>query len=168
MQEKTSLLAATTPQDNTTYNSFLITLKDPETQEHVFNVVNLFEVCPACLAGDKPWQCTHTPDKISGSKTRKSRAITSLFYGDGDEAIGGRELYGVGNKASNNLLLSKVIERFRASSVKVVDQVRALYLAIDPGGGGPGDLGIVGIVETNSERGPRLAVSFIFASFAAA
>lgn len=162
LQEKTSILAATTPQDNTSYNSFLISLKDPETNEHIFNVVNLFEVCIKCRAGDKPWQCTHQPDRISGSKTRKSRDITKLFYSDGDGEIGGRELYGVGNKNTNNLLLTRLVQQFRKSSVKIQRRVRALYLAIDPGGGGPGDLGIVGVAETNGEQGPRLAVIFNF------
>jgi hypothetical protein len=159
MQEKTSILAATTPQDNTSYNSFLINLKDPETKESIFNVVNLFEVCIKCRAGDKPWQCTHQPDRISGSKTRKSRTLAQLFYSDGDAEVGGRELFGIGNKNTNNLLLTRVIQRFRKSTCRIQRRVRALYLAIDPGGGGPGDLGIVGLAEINGDEGPRLAVS---------
>lgn len=161
MQEKTSILAATTPQDNTTYNAYLINLKDPETGESIFNVVHLFEVCDDCRGTPHAWQCNHAPDRISGSKTRKSRTESLLFYQDGDEEIGGRELFGVGNKNSNNLLLSEVITKFRESVVEIRNPVRALYLGIDPGGGGPGDLGICGIVETMTESGSFLAVSFI-------
>lgn len=36
MQDKTSILAATTPQDNSTYHSFLISVRDPDTGKRIF------------------------------------------------------------------------------------------------------------------------------------
>lgn len=159
MQDKTSILAATTPQDNTTYHAFLINVLDPDTNERIFNVVNLIEVCKACKKTDKPWKCTHMADRISGSKSQASRDQTLLFYRDGQQAVALRELFGEQSKNTSGLLPEPWIERFLKSEIHIKDPVRALYLAVDPGGGGPGELGIVGIVETLSvEYGARLAV----------
>ena len=132
---------------------------DPDTNERIFNVVNLIEVCKACKKTDKPWKCTHMADRISGSKSQASRDQTLLFYRDGQQAVALRELFGEQSKNTSGLLPEPWIERFLKSEIHIKDPVRALYLAVDPGGGGPGELGIVGIVETLSvEYGARLAV----------
>lgn len=160
---QTSILAATTPQDNSTYHAYLINVKDPETGKRVFNVVNLVEVCKACLASAKPWKCTHMSERISGSKSEAARRQTMLFYRPGQKHVAMRELMGQQASGNGGLLASEWVEAFHASEVLLRDRPRAIYLGIDPGGGGPGELGVVGIVETMSmERGAQLAVGFLF------
>ena len=95
MQDKTSILAATTPQDSNTYHSFLINVKDPETGKLLFNVVLLIEVCKACRQpGKKAWKCTHKLGAMSGNKSAAKRNETLLFYRAEDKAIAQRELFG--------------------------------------------------------------------------
>lgn len=163
MQDKTSILAATTPQDNTTYHAFLLNARDKTTGERLFNVVNLFEVCKSCLAGKTPWKCTHNQDRISASKSKAARDQTLALYRDGQQAVALRELFGQASKNTTNLIPTEHSDLFKKSTVHITDPVRALYIGIDPGGGGPGELGVVGIAETFDNQGtipgPRLAVS---------
>lgn len=163
MQPKTSILAATSPQDNTSYHAFMINVVDKSTGQRVFNVVNLMEVCEACLKTDTPWTCVHAQDRLSWSKSKAARDETSLFYRKGQDAVRGRELFGIANKNTSNLLPPSHVDLFFKSSVHITVPARVLYLAIDPGGGGPGELGIVGLVDTMVSSGPtagaRLAVS---------
>jgi hypothetical protein len=163
MQKKTAILAATTPQDNSTFHAHLCNVRDPETNKRIFNVVYLVEVCKACLKTAKPFQCTHMDDRISGSKSADARKQTMLFYGPGEKHVAMRELMGQQAGGNSGLLPQDRIERFHASSIIISDMPRAIYIGIDPGGGGPGELGIVGIAETMSmEYGQKLAVRFFF------
>lgn len=163
MQDKTSILAATTPQDNSTYHAYLINVKDPESGKRVFNVVNLVEVCKSCLKTSKPWKCSHMSERISGSKSEAARKQTMLFYRPGQKHVAMRELMGQQNSETGGLIPVEWMENFHTSSIPVEDRPRAIYLGIDPGGGGPGELGVIGIAETISlEHGPRLAVSMCF------
>lgn len=163
MQPKTSILAATSPQDNTSFHAFMINVVDPSTNERVFNVVNLVEVCKACLETETPWKCVHTQDRLSGSKSKAARDQTSLFYRNGQGAVQARELFGIASKNNTGLLPPAHVEMFFKSSVHISAPVPVLYLAIDPGGGGSGEMGVVGLVDTviteGAQTGPRFVVS---------
>lgn len=163
MQPKTSILAATSPQDNTSFHAFMINVIDPATNERVFNVVNLVEVCKACMESETPWKCVHTQDRLSGSKSKAARDQTALFYRTGQGAVQARELFGIASKNNTGLLQPGQVDLFWKSSVHISAPVPVLYLAIDPGGGGSGEMGIIGLVDTviieGTQPGPRLAVS---------
>lgn len=76
-----------------------------------------------------------------------------------------RELFGQQTANTSGLLAEKWIEGLFTSEIHIAETetVRALYMAVDPGGGGPGELGVVGIVETvSAQYGARLAVCFFF------
>ena len=166
MQDKTSILAATTPQDTSTFQCHLINVKDPETGRKIFNVINLVEVCKSCLVSAKPWKCSHMAERISGSKSEAARKQTMLFYRPGQKHVMMRELLGQQSSESGGLIPAIWIERFHTSEMVPEDRPRAIYLGIDPGGGGPGELGVIAVAETMSmQYGPRLVVSFFIAFF---
>jgi hypothetical protein len=72
-----------------------------------------------------------------------------------------RELFGQQNQNTSGLLHDAWMEKLLVSEIHIEDPVRCLYMAVDPGGGGPGELGVIGIVETISPKyGARLAVIF--------
>ena len=105
--------------------------------------------------------CALSADRISGSKSQASRDQTLLFYRDGQQAVAMRELFGQQTANTSGLLADKWIEGLFTSEIHIAETetVRALYMAVDPGGGGPGELGVVGIVETvSAQYGARLAV----------
>ena len=160
MQKKTAVLAATTPQDDTTFHAFMINAIDDNTGKPIFNVVNLVEVCAECLKTDKPWKCPHTMDRISGSKSKADRDITLKLIRD--EGVRMREMFGQQTKADNKWLKDEWMQRFHNSKVPIDHPVRAVYMGIDPGGGGDSEMALTAIAETYSkEFGTRLAVRFI-------
>lgn len=135
-------------------------VKDPDSGERYWNVVNLFEICESCKALEKPWLCKHQTDRISSNKDPHKRDKTLLFYRDNQGAQIVREFFGQQSQNRDQLLLPEWIEKFHSRSVHITDAVRALYMAVDPGGGGPGELGVVAIAETDTAQGPKLVVSF--------
>lgn len=164
MQPKTSILAATSPQDNTSYHAFMMNATDKSTGRRIFNVVNLVEVCEVCAATETPWTCVHAQDRLSWSKSAAARNETAAFYRKGQDAVRGRELFGIANKNTSNLLPPTHVDLFFNSSVEVREPARVLYLAIDPGGGGPGELGMVGLVESHVSSGPAAGARLVVSS----
>lgn len=104
MQDKTSILAATTPQDDNTYHAFLLNCRDRTTGERLYNVVFLFEVCEDCLKGASPWKCVHNQDRISGSKSKAARDQTMEMFRDGQQSVMMRELFGQATKNTSTLI----------------------------------------------------------------
>lgn len=161
MQEKTAILAATTPQDNSTYHSFLISRKDPDRPEQpLFNVVNLMEICKKCRnESDKPWKCTHKAYNTSSNKGRSKIKETLTLYRDNQKHVAMRELFGQAASGTGGLLPAEYIEQFKNSISALETPPRCIYLGIDPSGGGLGELGVVAMVEDISARGMRFVVS---------
>jgi hypothetical protein len=86
-----------------------------------------------------------------------------LFYRPGQKHVAMRELMGQQASDTGGLLPDEWVSNFHDSCVNLEDRPRAIYLGIDPGGGGPGELGIIGIAETMSmQNGPKLAVGLLF------
>lgn len=163
MQDKTAILAATTPQDNSTYHSFLISRRDPDRPEQLlFNVVNLIEICKACKKSEKPWKCEHKSYNTSSNKSTAKRRETELLYPPNKKHIAMRELFGQAAGGSGGLIPDDDIQVLHSNICSIELPPRAIYLGIDPGGGGPGELGIVAMVETMTPEGPRTVVRIIF------
>lgn len=157
MQKKTSVLAATSPQGTNSYNQYLLGLKNPTTGKNIFNVVLLKEVCKACRNTDKAYSCEHKGTAMSGNKSAAKRKDTLSFYRNKDVAQ--RELYGLATDGQGGLIPERLIKRLQQSTVVVDKPARAVYIGIDPGGGGQGKLGFCALVETLTDRGAKLAVS---------
>jgi len=159
MQKKTSVLAATSPQGSNSYNNYLLSLKNPETGKSIFNVVLLKEVCKSCRNTDKAYSCEHKSTAMSGNKSAAKRKDTLSFYRPNQKHIAMRELYGATTDGGGGLISERLIQRLQESTITVNGPVRAVYIGIDPGGGGEGKLGVCAMVETLSDRGAKLAVS---------
>lgn len=162
MQEKTAILAATTPQDNSTYHSFLISRKDPDRPEQLlFNVVNLMEICRKCRENsDEPWKCTHKAYNTSSNKGRSKIKETLTLYRDHQKHVAMRELFGQAASGSGGLLPAEYIKQVSESVDALENPPRCIYLAIDPSGGGLGELGVVALVEDWGPKGMRFVVSY--------
>lgn len=161
MQDKTSLLAATTPQDSSTYHNFLITRKDPNRPDKLlFNVVELMEICKACKQTNKPWTCTHKSYNISGSKSVAKREETLALYPENKKFLALRELFGQAAGGSSGLLSQEGIDQLHSHFVDLDHKAQCIYLSIDPGGGGDGRMGLTAMVDANTIHGPRVVVIF--------
>jgi len=83
-----------------------------------------------------------------------------LFYREGQKHVAQRELMGQSASNAGSVIHDTWIDTFAESSIPIVTAPRCIYLSIDPGGGGPGELGIIAMVETSTVHGTRLTVSF--------
>lgn len=161
MQKKTSVLAATSPQGSNSYNNYLLGLKNPTTGKNIFNVVLLKEICKACRGTDKAWKCEHKSTAMSGNKSAAKRKDTLSFYRSNQKHIAMRELYGKASDGNGGLIPERLIKRLKESSVPIDKPARAVYIGVDPGGGGDGKTGLCAIVETLTDRGAKLAVCLV-------
>lgn len=175
MEYRNSIIAATSPQTEDSYNHHLITLINPLTGKNVYNVVYLYEVCQACLDAGKAHKCTHNQEQLSDSKRQETVDEVRLGYRAGQSAAKLRETAGVTTSGVDRLIPADYITRFFNTRVKVkspsltlqIDgKPRCLYLAIDPSGGGDSELGIVGIVESYTQTDlAKLVVSLFLNCF---
>jgi len=166
MQEKTALLAATSPQGaNNSYCSYLLNLTD--NGKHVFNVINLMEVCKTCRAGKNPELCTHKSLVRSANKSAKKIRLTYLMYDAGDKGKAMEELYGQERKSKGGVIPDEFVDAFK-SNVRALDhRPRAIYCSFDPGGGSSaGQFGICVAVEINTlSEGVKIVVSLCLCLF---
>jgi len=159
MQEKTAILAATSPKDSGTYHNFLITRKDPENpKKNLFNVVYLYEICKDCRGTEKAADCTHMMDNISKNKNAARRRQTAACYPPNRSANRDQELFGITQTYSKGLVPPELIEDLSKNIEDLRHPARCVYLGIDPGGGGDGKLGIVGVAEQLTEYGQIFTV----------
>lgn len=78
-----------------------------------------------------------------------------------------RELRGVPSDANRELIQRSLRDRFRDEApVEIVRRPPVIYLGIDPGGGGSGELGIVATTETINEHARKItAVCYFISTF---
>lgn len=121
------------------------------------------DICEACKKSASPWDCTHKNDSIGEWKSERKIRETMLFYKPEQRHLMMRELRGIPSDANRELLVRKVREQFRdAPPVSIQRAPRAIYLGIDPGGGGPGEMGLVATIESITEYGKPITAVGIF------
>lgn len=95
----------------------------------------------------------------SGNKTRSKIKETQALYRANQTHVMMREILGQSASGSGGILPQQYIDDFIKSVDTLENPPRCIYLAIDPSGGGTGELGIVGLIETWGNQGPRFMVS---------
>ena len=151
-QVKTSLIAASTALDDRNYFSSLTKLRDPDTGRLIFNTVRISQICSKCQETETPWLCTHLNYKLPAWKSAKKTNRMKAFYGEGQEHLHLREILGEVADSSRGAIASSLIKRFRVLEPRpILHPPKAIYMAVDPGGGGAGEMGIVACVDIDGE-----------------
>jgi hypothetical protein len=161
MQEKTALLAATSPKGAaSSYCSLLLNVKD-EDGENLFNVVRASESCKDCLAKGISETCTHKALARSKNKSAKKMKNTFLMYQDGDYDKAMEEMYGQESKSKGGIIPDEKVTEFKANVKKLTNRPRCVYISLDPGGGGKSSqMGVIIAAEMNTaSSGVKLIVS---------
>jgi hypothetical protein len=148
MEFRNSIIAATSPQSEDSFNHHLINLKDKNTGKNLYHVVYLFEVCDACTKAGKQAKCTHMGDQLSDSKRQETVDAVRQSYRAGQSAAKLRETFGVTTSSIERIIPAQYVERFFSRRVDVDDKPRCIYMAIDPSGGGDSEMGVVAICES--------------------
>src|SRR5690606_10484230 len=128
----------------------LTQLKDPASGELIFNVVRIGQICKDCAKTETPWTCEHKNYMLPPWKSSGKTARMKAFYGEGDEHKLARETYGLIASGTRAVFAKRLVDEFERRPLYHIAQVpRIIYCGIDPGGGGPGQLGITFICEVN-------------------
>jgi len=154
----TALLAISTPLDEFNYYSELFLKKD-ENGEDFFKTIKAGRICDDCgrLPYDLMIKCDHVPDGAHWKSIHKKRRLASLF--EGDEARGLRELGGIMASDHTPCFQKKDISTLFDNDRWVLEAPpEAIYITIDPNGGGASDFGMAaGCFDQG-----RLVVSLLF------
>lgn len=148
MERKTTFLAATSPQSEDTYFSYLCSVVNPRTKARVFNVVYLVQVCKLCRNSGKTLECLHKRDKMSTNKNAATMEDSLLFYRPGVERqTAARENQGE-ITSNKGLIISKdAVESWKAERVTITMPPRIIYVSVDSGGGSVGHMGVAAHIE---------------------
>ncbi len=141
MQRLTSLLMLSTPSgdEGQSYFTRLMVLKDETTDKPFFNVVRIGVSCEDCEADGTPWLCNHVQQENPWLSSKKKRRLTKFYEGKEDRHK--QENYGMFVKSSDMAYKEEIVAAFFArDTFRVESAPRALYLAIDPSGGGKSDM----------------------------
>lgn len=138
----TALLAISTPLDEFNYYSELFLKKD-ENGEDFFKTIKAGRICDDCgrLPYDIMIKCDHVPDGAHWKSVHKKRRLAALF--EGDEARGLRELGGIMASDHTPCFQKKDIATlFDNERYTLQAPPEAIYVTIDPNGGGASDFGM--------------------------
>lgn len=135
--EYTAILGISTAQDELNYYSKLLTMKRPGTDELLFRVYKVGLACDACAEAGKSGSCDHRINRLPPWKPPARHRMLQAIMGS-DESGFAREA--LGEMASNDHYVYKAFIRNLVSNPRVVIDrpVGAVYIAIDPSGGGSG------------------------------
>lgn len=100
----------------------------------------------------------------SGNKTRSKIKETMSLYRANQTHVMMREILGQSASGQGGILPQQYIDDFIKSVDTLENAPRCIYLAIDPAGGGTGEMGIVALVETWGDTGPRFMVHYTLSS----
>ena len=165
MERKTTFLAATSPQSEDTYFSYLCQVKNPRTGAKIFNVVYLVQVCKQCRNSGKALECLHKRDKMSTNKNAATMEDSLLFFRPGVERqVAARENQGEVTSNKGLLISRALVDNWKSLRVSVRIPPRVIYLSVDTGGGSVGHMGVAAHIEQKDhDRGlVQLVVGFFF------
>lgn len=146
-QTTCALIAISTALDDDNHYSALTKLVDPDTGNPLFNVITLTQICEACKKTETPWLCNHRAFDVPPWKSeRKQNKLKQMYKGNEHrfqrETMGG--IAGGGRAAFK----TNLIENFKnAMPITITKKPNIVFVGCDPGGGGPSDLAITGMVQ---------------------
>jgi len=138
----TALLAISTPLDEFNYYSKLVEQKD-EHGEPFFKTIKAGRVCDDCsrLDYEQMIKCQHVEDTAHWKNKTKLGRLQILF--EGDEARGLRELGGIAASDFTPCFAKEYINTlFENEAWNTIVSPEALYLTVDPNGGGASKMAI--------------------------
>jgi hypothetical protein len=139
----TGLAAISTPLDESNYYSSLINKTDGRG-ERIFEVLEARAACQACIETlADPSKCPHVQLDVPSWKSKEKQQVERAMFG-GDQSTMLRESFGIITQDQDGVFMRKRINRMfeRERNLLPMD-VRHVYVAIDPTGGGPSKFAIV-------------------------
>lgn len=139
----TSLICLSSPEGESNYFSALMNITKSDGKTPFFQVVDCFQICPACrkLERSKQIDCTHIKSTAHWLSSRKIKELKQLYKASPEDAI--REFGGI--VISNYVPVFRKEEialAFSGNTVSTLTPPPFLFTAADPNGGGPSHMSI--------------------------
>jgi hypothetical protein len=141
------MIAISTPLDSGNFYSSLIDMKD-EMGKPVFEVLEASAVCKTCRDTlDDPSQCPHVQLERPAWKSKDKQKVVKALYA-GNEQTMLRESMGVVTEGGNGVFLKRQVKTlFKQPRTELPTEVRHVYVAIDPNGGGSSKFAICSVIR---------------------
>lgn len=155
--KNTALIAISTPLDSSNFYSNLVHMKD-EFGNNVFEVLEARSACPICIETLKdPSKCPHVNLERPTWKSKDKQQVVKALYG-GNKQMLLRESMGVVTEGDNGIFDKyQVRELFSKERSNLSVNVKHVFVAIDPTGGGPSKFAIVSVIRENGSLQVLLA-----------
>jgi hypothetical protein len=141
--KNTSLMCLSSPEGDENYYSQLMNLKDEDTGESFFHVINCFQICKECMKLERELQikCTHVKSSAHWLSSRKTKKLKMLYKANPEDAI--REFGGIVVSDHLPALRKEEVQRcFTMDHVHTSAPPPFIFTCCDPTGGGPSMLSI--------------------------
>jgi hypothetical protein len=145
-KKETSIIGISTPLGDDNIYTWVTRMEDTTVSppKPLFNVVSAGRVCPACVAANKVFDCTHMRFQIPPWKSLKKVARMKVIY---DEMPHIRENLGGIANSDRRAFRAVDVDNFFRNITRNIERVKCVWLASDPSGGGPSEFAVVGVVE---------------------
>lgn len=143
------LVALTTPKHGNDEFSRMVATR-AEDGSLYYNVIMMGDPCEDCAASQQPWTCTHKHHEIAAWKDPVRMARWQHAYVVANRMTDlMQENFSTGGMKDNLVFNTKLVDALeKRPKVAINSDVAAIYLAIDPAGGGPGsDMAITAIAQ---------------------
>ena len=144
----TVLLGISTPLDENNFYSVMLDMRKPDGTK-MFNVLEITLLCADCQAAGRV-ECPHKADLPAWKSGERQAQIALLMQNDRNLYI--QENLGIVVRKDNAAFDKASITRFEQARVCIGDsnEVRYVYVAIDPCGGGPSEMALAAGFVTGS------------------
>jgi len=162
MKKNTCILGISTAQGDDNIYTWLIRLLDKTKTppQPLFNVIQAGRVCPACVDAGRALECRHMNFAVPSWKSATKIARMEPLYEDNPHLMIREIMGGVANSDKKAFRTEEVRALFTNISRDIrSENVKCVYLAADPSGGGPSEFAVVAAVEDGHRLSVRL---FIF------
>ena len=164
-----SLITLSSPEKSNNYFSRLSVLKEEDSNDTFFRIVNCFMICAECRKLEKSEQikCDHVKQGAFWLDQRKVRRLKRLYASDPATAI--REFGGIVEDDYDACFNKSEIDRvFSLPHVSCEAVPRYIIVAVDPNGGGASKMAITsGYFDSNGVFIVSAYFPIMYASFVA-
>lgn len=152
-KKRTCVIMISTPKGQDNIYTWLTDLVDTSVDPPVplFNVVRAGKVCQACVAADKAFSCTHMRTSTPAWKSESKIARMKILYADRPD-LELMEIKGVSADSERAAFTRAHVDAMFGNVVVRVHNIKCVYIAVDPSGGGSSEFAAVAFVEDNLSR----------------
>ena len=141
------LLGIATPDNEFNFYSALWDIRGPD-KEPIFNTIDIDLSCNACRRAGKTADCEHRVGLLPQWKSVDRFRIVSAIYDGHDKDTNARENLGAATAAHRAFDPKDVAEFIYRPRVEITEDVREVWVGIDPGAGGKAsDYSIAAVVR---------------------